>query len=104
MHTAKLLFWKSLEKVCLNIDLISFDQRYYIKSYCISNVWSLHLLHYLSLYRSSNVPELQCSILVKRKTIPAHGGLHLRNVRKRVALHIYQEKSQVEANCFHRIL
>ena len=50
------------------------------------------------------MPELQCSILVKRKTIPAHGGLHLRNVRKRVALHIYQEKSQVEANCFHRIL
>jgi len=26
---------------CLNIDLISFDQRYYIKSYCISIVWPL---------------------------------------------------------------
>jgi len=25
--------------------------------------------------------ELQCSVLVKRKTIPAHGGLRLRSVR-----------------------
>jgi len=26
---------QTLDKVCLNIDLISFDQRYYIKSYFI---------------------------------------------------------------------
>jgi len=37
MHAAKQLFQKSLE-VCLNIDLISFNQPYYIKSYFISNV------------------------------------------------------------------
>jgi len=85
-----------------------FDQRYYIKSYCISNisnVWSLPLLHYLRLYRNSNVAELQCSVAVKRKTIPAHGGLRLRNVQKHVQLHnIYQEESHVEASCFQRIL
>jgi len=28
------------------------------------------------------VTELQCSVLVKRKTIPAHGGLCLRSVQK----------------------
>jgi len=82
-----------------------FDQRYYIKSYCISHVWSLPLLHYLRLYRKSDVAELQCSVSVKRKTIPAHGGLRLRSVQKHVQLHnIYQEESHVEASCFHRIL
>jgi len=40
---------QTLEKVCLNIDLISFDQRYYIKSYCISIVLPLPLLHYLKI-------------------------------------------------------
>jgi len=51
------------------------------------------------------VAELQCSVLVKRKTIPAQGGLHLRSVEKHVEPHnIYQEKSHVEASCFHRIL
>jgi len=49
--------------------------------------------------------ELQCSVLVKWKTIPAHGGLRLRNVKIHAELHnIYQEKSHVEASCFHRIL
>ena len=49
--------------------------------------------------------ELQCSVLVKRKTIPAHGGLRLRSVQKHVELHnISQEKSHVEASCFRRIL
>ena len=49
--------------------------------------------------------ELQCSVLVKRKAIPAQGGLRLHSVKKHVALHnIYQEKSHVEASCFHRIL
>jgi len=28
--------------------------------------------------------ELQCSVLVKRKTIPAHGGLRLRKVQKHI--------------------
>jgi len=65
---------QTLEKVSLNIDLISFDQRYYIKSYCISNVRPLLLLHYLRLYRNNNIAELQCGVLAKRKTIPAHGG------------------------------
>jgi len=51
------------------------------------------------------VTELQCSVLVKRKTIPAHGGLCLHSVQKHVELHnIYQEKLHVEASCFHRIL
>jgi len=51
------------------------------------------------------VTELQCSISVKRKTIPAHGGLRLRSVQKHVELNnIYQEKLHVEASCFHRIL
>jgi len=59
----------------LNIDLISFDQRCYIKSYRVSNVWPLPLLHYLRLYSNSNVAELQCRVLVKRKIIPAHGEL-----------------------------
>jgi len=50
------------------------------------------------------VAELQCSVLVKRKTIPAHAGLCLWHVKKHVELHnIYQEKSHVEAS-FHRIL
>jgi len=63
------------------------------------------LLHYLRLYRNSDVTELQCRVLVKRKTIPAHGGLCLRNVQKHVELHnIYQEKLHVEASCFHRLL
>jgi len=45
--------------------------------------------------------ELQCSVLVKWKTIPAHGGLHLRSVQKHVEFHcIYQEKLHVEASCF----
>jgi len=43
------------------------------------------------------VAELQCSVLVKRKTILAHGGLCFRNVQKHVELHnIYQEKSHIE--------
>jgi len=47
------------------------------------------------------VAELQCSVLVKRKTIPAHGGLRLRNVQKHVKLHnIYQEKSHIELVVF----
>jgi len=47
------------------------------------------------------VAELQCSVLVKRKTIPAHGGLRLRNVQKHVELHnIYQEKSHTELVVF----
>jgi len=75
---------QTLEKVCLNIDLISFDQRYYIKSYCISIVWPLPLLHYLRLYRNSDVAELQCCVVVKRKTIPAHGGWRLRKVQKHI--------------------
>jgi len=59
------------------------------------------LLHYLRLYRNNDVFELQCSILVKRKTIPAHGGLRLRSVQKHVELHnIYQEKLHVEALLF----
>jgi len=63
------------------------------------------LLHYLRLYRNNDVTELQCSVLVKTKTIPAHGGLRLRSVQKHVELHnIYQEKSHVEASCFRRIL
>jgi len=50
------------------------------------------------------VAELQCSVLIKGKTIPAHGGLHMRNVKNHTELHdIYQEKSHVEAS-FHRIL
>jgi len=63
------------------------------------------LLHYLRLYRNNDVTELQCSVLVKRKTIPAHGGLRLPSVQKHVELHnIYQEKLHAEASCFHRIL
>jgi len=51
----------------------------------------------LRLYRNSNVAELQCSVLVKRKTIPAHGGWRLRNGQKHVELHnIYQEKLHIE--------
>jgi len=51
------------------------------------------------------VAEWQCGVLVKRKTIPAHGGLRLRSAKKHTELHnIYQEKSHVEASCFHRIL
>jgi len=51
------------------------------------------------------VAELQRSVLVKRKTIPAHDGLHLHSVQKLVELHnISQEKSHVEARCSHRIL
>jgi len=51
------------------------------------------------------VAELQCGVLIKRKTIPAHSGLRLRNVQKHVVLHnISQEKSHVEASCFCRIL
>jgi len=47
----------------------------------------------LRLYRNSNVAELQCGVLVKRKTIPAHGGLcELHN--------IYQEKSHIELVVF----
>jgi len=47
----------------------------------------------------------ECSILVKRKTIPAHGGLRLRSVQKHIEIqNVYQEKSHVEASCFHRIL
>jgi len=89
----------------LNIDLISFDERYYIKRYCISNAWPLPLLHYLRLYRNSDVAELQCSVLVKRKKIPARDGLRLRSVQKHLELHnISQEKSHVEAICFRRIL
>jgi len=43
------------------------------------------------------VAELQCSVLVKRKTIPAHGGWRLRNGQKHVELHnIYQEKLHIE--------
>jgi len=35
--------------------------------------------------------------LVKRKTIPAHGGLRLRSVQKHVELHnIYQKKPHME--------
>jgi len=50
---------------------------------------------------NSNVAELQCSVLVKRKTIPAHGGLCLRNVQKHVELHnIYQKKSHMELVVF----
>jgi len=72
-----------------------------MKSYCISNVWPLLLLHYLRVYRNSNVTELRCSVLVKRKTIPAHGGLCLRNVQKHVELHyIYQEKPHMELVVF----
>jgi len=96
---------QTLEKVCLNIDLIIFYQRYYIKSYYISIVLPLPLLHYLRLCRNSGVAELQCSVLVKRKTIPTHVGLRLRNVKKHAELHnIYQEKSHIEASCFHIIL
>jgi len=51
------------------------------------------------------VDELQCSVLVKRKAIPAHGGLRFRGVQKHVELHnISQEKSHVAASCFRRIL
>jgi len=51
------------------------------------------------------VTELQCCVLVKRKTTPEHGGLRLRSVQKHVELHnIYQEKLHVEVSCFHRIL
>jgi len=51
------------------------------------------------------VAELQCSVLVMSKTIPAHGGLCLRNVKKPIELHnVYQEKSHEETSCFHRIL
>jgi len=71
----------------------------------ISIVLPLPLLHYLRLYRNSDVAELQCSVLVKRKTIPAHGGLRLRKVQKHAELHNNsQEKSHVEASSFHRIL
>jgi len=64
-----------------------------------------NLLHYFRLYRNNDVTELQCSILVKRKTILAHGGLRLRSVQKHVEINnIYQEKLHVEASCFHRIL
>jgi len=39
--------------------------------------------------------------LVKRKTIPAHGGLRLRSVQKHVELHnIYQEKPHMELVVF----
>jgi len=42
------------------------------------------------------VAELQCSVLVKRKTIPAHGGMRLCNVQKHAELHnIYQDKSHI---------
>jgi len=35
--------------------------------------------------------ELQCSVLAKRKVIPAHGGWRLHNVQKHIELHdIYQ--------------
>jgi len=61
--------------------------------------------HYLTLYRNSDVAELQYSVLVKTKTIPAHGGLRLCYVQKHIELHnIYQETSHVDASCFHRIL
>jgi len=58
---------QTLEKVCLNINLIRFDQRYYIKSYCTSNVLPLPLLPYLRLHRDSDVAELQCNVLIKKK-------------------------------------
>jgi len=39
--------------------------------------------------------------LVKRKTIPAHGGLCFRNVQKHVELHnIYQKKPHMELVVF----
>jgi len=57
---------QTLEKVCLNINLIRFDQRYYIKSYCTSNVLPLPLLPYLRLHRDSDVAELQCNVLIKK--------------------------------------
>ena len=45
--------------------------------------------------------ELQCSVLVKRKTIPARGGLRLRSVQKHVELHnICQDKSHIELVVF----
>jgi len=60
MHTAKQVFKKSLEKVCLNVDLISFDQRYYIRSYCIFNFLPLPLLHYLD--HTGTATWLNCSV------------------------------------------
>jgi len=47
------------------------------------------------------VAELRCRVLVKRKTIPAHGGWRLRSVHKHVELHnIYQKKPHMELVVF----
>jgi len=52
--------------------------------------------------------ELQCSLLAKRKIIPAHGGWRLSNVQNMLNfttfIKVYREKSHVEASFFHRIL